>query len=240
LIAVVTATRDSLETVKKCVQAIKEHTVSDHIHIVSDDSSQLETLSYLRNLNHIHLIETQGDNNPHLPLVLRKAFVEAYNRNVKYILMVESDVYVTPEWDIKLIKSLESKPNAAGVTATTINNDKKMCHPSSYDVPRIYRQKWAVGMYKDEVVLMQKHLHFSCTIFKVEACKKVDFIHEDRVGGVDVRFSGELRKNGYELYADLSTYVYHPRPHSSRNEWKRRVGRVPRKNPRQTRVEIRK
>ena len=113
----------------------------------------------------------------------------------------------------------------------SVNNEKEMCHPSSFDIPRPYRGTWAVGKY-NEVVKMQKHLHFSCTIFKTEATKKADFINEDRVGGVDVRFSGELRKNGYELYADLSTYVYHPRPHSSRNEWKRRVGRISRPNRR--------
>ena len=231
LIAIVTATRDSLETVKKCIEAIKKNTVSEHLHIISDDTSHIETLSYLRGLQHIHLIETQGDNNPHLPLVLRKGFTKAYSLNVKYILMVESDVYVTPEWDIKLIKAIESKPDAGGVVATTVNNEKEMCHPSSFDIPRPYRGTWAVGKY-NEVVKMQKHLHFSCTIFKTEATKKADFINEDRVGGVDVRFSGELRKNGYELYADLSTYVYHPRPHSSRNEWKRRVGRISRPNRR--------
>lgn len=232
MIAIVTATRDSLQTVKRCVEAIKKHTVNEHLHIISDDSSTLETLSYLRNLKHIHLMEYRGDSNPHLPLVLRKAFVKAYELNVKYILMVESDVYVTPEWDVKLIKALESKPDAAGVVATTINDNKQMCHPSSYDVPRPYRQKWAVDMYPDtEVVLMQKHLHFSCTIWKTDACKKVDFINQDRVGGVDVNFSGALRKLGYQLYADLSTYVYHPNPHSSRREWKRRTGRVTRRSP---------
>jgi len=50
---------------------------------------------------------------------------------------------------------------------------------------------------------------------------KCKFCNENRVAGVDVRYSQELRNKGYKLYADLGTYVYHPHPHSSRNEMKR-------------------
>ena len=104
---IVTATRDSLITVKKCIEKIKEYTEGNYLHIISDDSSSSETLKYLRNLENIKLLEYRGDKEPHLNIVMRMGFEYAFTLESKYIITVESDVYVTPGWSRKLIKAIE-------------------------------------------------------------------------------------------------------------------------------------
>jgi len=221
---IVTATRDSLITVKKCIEKIKEFTEGNYLHIITDDSSSLETLTYLRSLEHIKLFEYRGDKEPHLNIVMKMAFDYAFTLDPKYVFTVESDVYVTSEWNKKLIKAIESKEDAAGVTSITVGEKKQIIPPMRNDLPPNWKHKWRVDTF-DDVVKMKKHLTFCCSIFKTELCKQIDFVKENRVAGVDVRYSAQLRNLGYDLYVDLGTYVYHPSPHSSRREWKERTNR---------------
>jgi len=221
---IVTATRDSLITVKKCIEKIKEHTSGNYLHIISDDSSSLKTLTYLRSLENVKLFEYRGDNEPHLNIVMRKAFEYAFTLNPKYIFTVESDVYVTPGWNERLIKAIESKEDAAGVTCITVNDSKRIMPPMRNDLPPNWKGKWVIDRFYD-IVLMRKHLTFCCSIFKTNICKQIDFVNQNRVAGVDVRYSSRLRSLGYKLYVDLGTYVYHPSPHSSRKEWKNKTNR---------------
>lgn len=229
--AVVTSTRDSLKTVRECIRCIKDYTQGNYIHIVTDDSSGDSTLEYLRELNNnnlIKLLEYRGDEKPHLQEVLRRGFNCAFNLGVEYIFTVESDVYVTTNWSTKLIEDIKSLSDAAGVTAITVNESGQLEHPMKNDLPDLYRRDWVVGRF-NEIVPMQKHLTFCCTLFRVEACRKIDFCKEDSVTGVDIRYSEELRSLGYNLYVDLGVFVYHPKPHSSRREWKVTTNQKPMK-----------
>jgi GT2 family glycosyltransferase len=223
---IVTATRDSLITVKKCIEKIKEFTEGNYLHIISDDSSSPETLKYLQNLKNIKLLEYSGDKEPHLNIVMKKAFEYAFTLEPKYIITVESDVYVTPGWSRKLIKAIEQKEDAAGVTCITVNENKRIMPPMKNDLPPNWKAKgkWIADHFND-VVLMKKHLTFCCSIFKTSLCKQVDFVDVNRVAGVDVRYSARLRDLGYKLYVDLGMYVYHPSPHSSRREWRIKTNR---------------
>ena len=229
--AVVTSTRDSLETVKECIRCVRDYTQGNYVHIVTDDSSRDSTLDYLRVCDSDHLIkllEYRGDKEPHLQEVLRRGFNCAFDLGVEYIITVESDVYVTPNWNIRLIEDIKLLPDAAGVTTITVNENRQLEHPMKNDLPHPYRRDWVEGRF-NEIVLMQKHLTFCCTIFRAEACRKIDFCKEDRVAGVDVRYSEDLRSLGYNLYVDLGVSVYHPHPHSSRREWKVTTNQKPMK-----------
>ena len=217
--AIVMATRDSVTTIRKAVESIKENTSGYYQFIISDDSSKTETLDYLRSLKDIVLLEYKGDDHPHLQKVLQSGFDYALkDSNLKYVFTVESDVYVTPDWNNRLVRALESKSDSGGVVGITVGNDKKLMYPMRNDLPPPYKHDWVVDKFQD-VIKMKKHLTFGCTVFRAEICRRIKFCKEDRVGGVDVRWSHSIRSLGYELYADLGTYVYHPRPHSSRKEW---------------------
>ncbi len=221
-VAVITTVRDSLRTLKKCVESVREHTRSDYYYIISDDSSGRQTLDYLRSLKNIILIKTRGDKQCHLTEVLRKAFHKAFELGVDYICNVESDTYVTPDWDSRLIRALDSKPDAAGVVAVTIDWRGNLIHPSSYDLPRDYKKIWTPWKKLDKVIPSHKHIHFCGNVFKASACKKIDFLNKNVECGIDMNYSARLRELGYQLYVDLGTLVYHPEPHSSRIEWKKK------------------
>ena len=222
---VVTATRDATESVKKCVESVRKYTEGDYLHIITDDSSLPPTLKYLKGLNHIKLLEYSGDDNPHLQRVLKSAFDYAFTLNPKYIFTVESDVYVTEGWSGRLVKVLDERPDAAGVTCVTVDRNLRLNHPMRNDLPQPYRKIWSFDPKFDKVIEMQKHLTFSCTAFKTKVCKEVDFCEENRIAGVDIRYSQQLRGKGYKLYVDMGLYVFHPSPHSSRREWRRRTNR---------------
>ena len=219
-VAIVTTVRDSLRTLKKCVNSIREHTRSDYYYIISDDSSGPETIDYLHTLKNIILIKTKGDDQCHLTEVLRKAFNKAFELGVDYICNVESDTYVTPDWDSQLIRALDSRLDAAGVVSVTVDYNGNLIHPSIYDLPRNYIKSWYPWKKLDKVIPSHKHIHFCGNVFRSSACKKVDFINRNVECGIDMNYSLLLRELGYQLYIDLGTLVYHPEPHSSRKEWK--------------------
>ncbi len=121
---IVLSVYNGLAYVKECISSIVEHTADYHLYVV-DDCSDDFTRRYL---------EKVKKNNPQISLYRNPknlGFVKSSNLGVSlgkapFIVLINSDVIVTPGWLEQLIKCADSSPSIALVnpftnSAATIN-----------------------------------------------------------------------------------------------------------------------
>ncbi|MEK7990017.1 MAG: glycosyltransferase [Thiotrichaceae bacterium] len=112
---------NSLAYVKTCIDSVLAHTDSNQYQLyLINDASDKTTSDYLENIaknaENIHLIV-----NPSNSGFVKSCNIGMLNGQSAYILLLNSDVIVTPNWLFNLIKCAESDEKIASVNPVTNN-----------------------------------------------------------------------------------------------------------------------
>lgn len=117
----VIVTFNSASTIGRCLNCIQAHTPSPYTIIVVDNGSTDGTIEYVRNRNHVVLIEN-GDN---------KGYASAVNRGMlsgtsETIVVMNPDVFVTSGWLSPLHNLLWEEEKNAVVAPKLINSHNQL------------------------------------------------------------------------------------------------------------------
>jgi GT2 family glycosyltransferase/glycosyltransferase involved in cell wall biosynthesis len=110
---------NGLTYVRRCVNALLAYTAAETCHVyIMDDASDAMTAAYLQDI---------AQQYPHITLVRNRenlGFVKNCNKGMAlgrspYVLLLNSDVIVTPNWLEALLEAAEANPSVAAVNPLT-------------------------------------------------------------------------------------------------------------------------
>ncbi len=199
LVSIIILTRNRLDVTKACVASIQRHTPESHEIIFVDNGSTDGTIHWLRelagNAPDYRLIEN-GEN---------RGFSAGCNQGMKagcgtYILLLNNDVVVTPEWLSGLLECFTT--NNVGIVGPMTNN---ISGP----------QKWPWVDYRelDDLESFSRSFRRSNRYLRLPTRRVVGFCMMfrrelmDKVGLLDEQFgSGNFEDDDYCLRAALEGY----------------------------------
>jgi O-antigen biosynthesis protein len=199
LVSIIILTRNRLDVTKACVASIQRHTPESHEIIFVDNGSTDGTIPWLRelagNATNCRLIEN-GEN---------RGFSAGCNQGMlaghgEYILLLNNDVVVTPEWLSGLLECFST--NNVGIVGPMTNN---ISGP----------QKWPWVDYRelDDLESFSRSFRRSNRYFRFPTRRVVGFCMMfrrelmDKVGLLDEQFgSGNFEDDDYCLRAALEGY----------------------------------
>lgn len=207
-VSIVIPVYNQLEYTKKCIESIIKYTHISYEIIIVDNASEDGTKKYLESLEYIKIV--RNDSNKGYPVAINQGLVEATG---EYIILMNNDIVLTPNWLDGLIEVAESDPKI-GLVGPAINvvsgfqldldaqySDPNMAVEYSKKVRENRRRAW----------METPRIAFVCTLIKRDVVKAI--------GGLDERFSPGnyedddycLRANqaGYNLVIAWDTYIHH-------------------------------
>ena len=211
---IITPVKDSLETLKRTVQAIASANKAGNIEYhIFNDFSQNETREYLEknkdkfNFHLTNLEEITTSPSPNYKLVLQKAQELALGKNVP-LGIIESDVVIKKETLSELIDVLQNSERPGVVGAITVDET------GNYNFPYTFEK-----VKSKDIVATSHSLSFCCTLISKEFLQNFNFTElADNKDWFDVFISRQSLKMGFINYLAKGTEVLHL-PHSSR-PWK--------------------
>lgn len=211
-VLVITPVKDSLETIRKTIEAISV-AKGDFHYMVFDDFSGPETRAFLEesqlkfNFELISLATITKTPSPNYKLILSMAQQRALTANVP-LLIIESDVIISPETIPQLLDFSAQSVKPGLVGAITVDSAGNFNFPYSH--------------YKDSGIPWIKTRHsisFCCTLLSAGLLGTIDFsVLPQKKDWFDVYISNQSRKKGFSNFLVTRIRVLHL-PHSSR-PWK--------------------
>ena len=232
-VEVVVCVHDALADVRRCLESVVLHSNSPYALILVDDGSNAPTRDYL--------VEFAG---MHGATLLRNeralGYTFAANRGLRhstadYVVLLNSDTVVTPEWLNRMIACAETDPRI-GLVGPLSNT------ASWQSIPAIESQgDWApnplpVGMQVEEMGQLVARssarlypkvplLNGFCLLLRRELIREIGYFDEENFGagyGEEDDFALRARKAGWSLAWADDVYVYHAQSRSYSDE-KRQV-----------------
>lgn len=207
--------KNSTETAVQCISKIMDSkTEIDFQLTVYNDYSDVECkdaltkLSLEKGFELIHIEDITEHPSPNYRLILQLAQKQAIQSNA-HLLIVESDVMVSPVTVDQLMQVAESQPETGMVASVTVDSD------GTINFPYLYARD-----YKQGVINCNKRLSFCCTLLSNAFLNSYDFqLLDPEKNWYDVHISHQSLKLGYHNYLCTHLPVLHL-PHSSR-PWKK-------------------
>lgn len=198
--SVIVVTYNQLDYTKLFLESVKNHTHVPYELIIVDNNSQDETKEFLT--------EYQKDKKQVRVLFNEKnvGFPAAVNQGIKaskglYVVIINNDVVVTPNWFRKLIEAAETDASI-GIVGPMSNSvsgaqlDKEAAYGSIEEMYAYAEQQ--ASKHEGEAFLFPR-VAFLCTLLKREVI--------NRLGGLDERFSpGNYEDDDYCLRAELAGF----------------------------------
>ncbi|MDH3710514.1 MAG: glycosyltransferase family 2 protein [Cyclobacteriaceae bacterium] len=209
---VITPVKNSLDTVKRTLEAISGSDMQVD-YFVFNDFSDAQTEEYLQKHQQqwgytlINLEDHVNTPSPNYRTVLIMAQQMAQDRQTDLII-VESDVIVERDTFSQMVKHHQSHLNSGMVAAITVDEVGDINFPYNH-----------IGQRDPGVIKTNRSLSFCCTLLGHKLLKAFDFneLREDK-DWYDVHISKKSRSLGFENYLLKQLPVRHL-PHSSR-PWK--------------------
>jgi cellulose synthase/poly-beta-1,6-N-acetylglucosamine synthase-like glycosyltransferase len=209
---VITPVKNAIETTLDTARAIASSTVPVK-HIIFNDFSTSETKASLEKhraeigYELVHIEDLTNHPSPNYKLVLQLAQQQAMEAGIP-LLVVESDVVVTPTTIETLLMQLDADPKAGLVGSVTVDEQGKV------NFPYLKFKK-----VKEPVIATQRSLSFCCTLFSSNFLKAYDFKGLDEAKDwYDTFISKKALELGFKNTVLMHAPVWH-RPHASR-PWK--------------------
>jgi len=195
-----------------CIESIYRNTeVDDFELIVVDNNSSDNTANYLKSIK---------NNYKNLKIVLNKTnrgYAGGNNDGIKeasgeYIVLLNNDTLVTPNWLSKLTAVFEKDQSIGLVAPVTNNAQDAQClnfpeiSPSNYeDISRDYTEKNSGEWF------FTNRLIFFCVVIKRSALEKVGILDENFKRGFfeDDDYCQRAINAGYKLAVAEDAFVYH-------------------------------
>jgi len=209
---VITPVKNAIETTLDTARAIASSTVPVK-HIIFNDFSTSDTKASLEKhraeigYELVHIEDLTDHPSPNYKLVLQLAQQQALEAGIP-LLVVESDVVVTPTTIETLLKQLSEDPSSGLVGSVTVDEQGKV------NFPYLKFKK-----VKEPVIATQRSLSFCCTLFSPNFLKAYDFKGLDEAKDwYDTFISKKALELGFKNTVLMHAPVWH-RPHASR-PWK--------------------
>ena len=207
---IIIITWNGLEYTKKCLESVESKTKRiNYRYIFVDNNSNDGTLEYLKTIPNSILISNKEN----------LGFVKAMNQGFekadsKYVVWLNNDTIVTPNWLSYLIKHLEEYPEAGAIGPITngtgiIQRDEEWNDEATFEAVTNYGKKFH-NKNKNKIIEYHRIAGF-CILMKGELIKKV--------GNLDVTFSHggyddddyckRIRDAGYKIIIAEDVFIYH-------------------------------
>jgi GT2 family glycosyltransferase/glycosyltransferase involved in cell wall biosynthesis/Flp pilus assembly protein TadD len=212
LTSIIILTYNALEYTKKTINSILDNTEQPYEIVFVDNGSSDGTVVYLRHLteqhNHIKLIE-----NPH-----NRGFAAGNNQGAalaqgKYLLLLNNDVLVSPDWLTSLVKGLVRDPKIGliGPMTNSISGRQRFAEINYQDDEGFYEfAQYVRTVNKDKLTPRRRIAGFAMLT------RKSIF---EQLGGFDESFGTgnfedddlclRVRAAGYAIMVDESTFIHH-------------------------------
>ena len=213
---IVIPTYNNLRGLKLCLDSIRTCTDVLHNIIVVNSGSDDDLHQYLTLQNDIIYKKLDG----------RKNFAEAVNAGIaagsaKYICVLNDDVVVTHGWLTGLVASCQ---NGVGIVGPLSNCDKGWLHnydinvagvdllPGSNTFEQIEPIIKDIHSYRSpyQEVVEREWVAYYCTLILREAYEKAGKLNDEFTNsGEDVDHCRRIRKQGYRIVQNFSSFVFH-------------------------------
>ena len=213
-INVITPVKDSIELTLQTIKSVSEsqcnvpfsYTVYNDFSTI-ENTQKLQEASQMYGFQLVNLADVTTTPSPNYLLVLQVAQQKAVEEYAA-LLIVESDVVVTPFTLQALADEAQHKTDAGMIASITVDDAGEV------NYPYLFAKKG-----KGKVFTTNKHLSFCCTLLTLPYLKAYSFIQlmPDK-NWYDVHISRQSRQSGFVNYVLGNQPVIH-RPHSSR-PWK--------------------
>ncbi len=233
---IVVCVHNALSDVQRCLEAVVRHTNPPYSLILVDDGSESETHAYLS-----EFANSQG------AVLLRneeaKGYTRAANQGLRrssadYVVLLNSDAVVTPEWLDRLIACAESDPRI-GLVGPLSNTASWQSIPeieSQGDWPAnplpagmtIEEMGRLVARYSARLYPPMPFLNGFCLFIRREVIAEIGYFDEETFGagyGEEDDYALRARKAGWLLALADDAYVYHAQSRSYSTEARRRLTR---------------
>jgi GT2 family glycosyltransferase/SAM-dependent methyltransferase len=231
---IVICVHNALSDVQRCLEAVVRHTTPPYSLVLVDDGSESETHDYLS-----EFANSQG------AVLLRNEEAKGYTRaanqglqrsSADYVVLLNSDTVVTPEWLDRLIACAESDPRI-GLVGPLSNT------ASWQSVPEIESQgDWAanplpagltieemgqlVARYSARAYPVLPFLNGFCLLIRRQVIEQIGYFDEESFDagyGEENDYCLRARKNEWLLALADDVYVYHRQGRSYSDERRKRL-----------------
>ncbi len=231
---IIVCVHNALPDVQRCLEAVVRHTTPPYSLILVDDGSESETRDYLS-----EFANAQG------AALLRneeaKGYTRAANQGLRrssadYVVLLNSDAIVTPEWLDRLIACAESDPRI-GLVGPLSNT------ASWQSIPEVESQgDWAanplppgltieemgqlVARYSARAYPVLPFLNGFCLLIRRPVIEQIGYFDEESFGagyGEENDYCLRARKNSWLLALADDVYVYHRQGRSYSDERRKQL-----------------
>jgi len=229
---------NALEDIKVCLESIKKYTTEPYSLIIVDDGSDSPIKTFLENSRNIfsdyQLIRNE----------VAKGYTFAANMGMKasnanYLILLNSDTIVGPEWIDRLYRAitLEEKIGIVGPLSNTASwqsvpelstNGDWSLNPLPINVTAEKMNK-LVSKYSGCVLPDVPLLNGFCLMIKKAVIEQIGFFDEDNFGqgyGEEDDFTIRAEKNGWKKVIADDVYIYHSQSKSYSNEKRYQLSKI--------------
>jgi len=207
---IIIVTHNGLEYTKKCIESVEEHTKNvHHKFIFVDNHSTDGTLEYLKTVSNSTLISNKEN----------FGFVKGMNQGLErasasYVVWLNNDTIVTPNWLSYLISHLENESKAAVIGPMSngtgiIQRDQSWKDEPSLNKISEYGKKFH-SKNQNKPIEYHRVAGF-CIVMKGELVSKIGKLDEGYNFGWcdDDDFCKRVRKAGYKILIAQDVFIYH-------------------------------
>jgi GT2 family glycosyltransferase/glycosyltransferase involved in cell wall biosynthesis len=222
---IIVCVHNALSDVQRCLQSVMEHTSRPYSLILVDDGSGAETRDYLATLTQTHAATLLRNEDA-------TGYTRAANQGLRqssadYVVLLNSDTVVTPQWLDRLVACAESAPDI-GLVGPLSNT------ASWQSIPRVeLHGDWAVNplpeglsveemgqlvaQYSARLYPTMPFLNGFCLLVRRQVIDEVGIFDEVTFGegyGEENDFILRARKAGWRPALADDVYVYHAQSRS--------------------------
>jgi GT2 family glycosyltransferase/glycosyltransferase involved in cell wall biosynthesis len=233
---VIVCVHNALEDVKRCLESVLRHTSMPYSLILVDDGSNAETRDYLADFARSHQVRLIRNEEA-------RGYTFAANQGLRqtqadYVVLLNSDTVVTPDWLDRVIACGESDPRI-GLIGPLSNA------ASWQSIPEITRNgDWAenelpegatitdmgglVARYAARLYPRLPFLNGFCLVIKRPVIEQLGYFDEQAFGrgyGEENDYCMRARKAGWQLAIAEDAYVYHRQSRSYSHERRKELSR---------------
>jgi GT2 family glycosyltransferase/glycosyltransferase involved in cell wall biosynthesis len=233
---IIVCIHNALEYVKQCLESIIRYTYPPYLLILIDDGSNEETKAYLK-----EFAFSQG------AMLIRneqpKGYTLAANQGLKqsqaeYVVLLNSDTVVTPDWLDRMITCAESDPHIGLVgplsNAASWQSIPEIANPQGDDwaenqLPegmKVADMGRLVAEYSGRLYPRIPFLNGFCLLIKRKVIEDIGYFDEEAFGrgfGEENDYCLRARKAGWQLAVADDAYVYHWQSRSYSHERRKQL-----------------
>ena len=207
LTSIIVPTLNQWEYTRQCLDSIRAFTVTPYELIVVDNGSTDETVTSLKQMKDVILIE--NDHNQGFPAACNQGLAIARGRQ---FLLLNNDVVTTHGWLEGLLDCLYADPAHGAVGPVSNSVSGVQARPQAYETLEQYHEmsKTRIQSAPGKCIYSLRLVGF-CLLVRREVCEEIGPLDEQFGRGTfeDDDYCVRIRRAGYKLAIATDTYIHH-------------------------------